>query len=48
LREAITNRHVHVPKQRGPRPEEAEPVEEEAAPEPEKKRPPKVTRAEGG
>ena len=49
LREAITNRHVYVPKQRGPRPEEeVEEIEDEAPTEDEKPRPPKVTRAEGG
>jgi translation initiation factor IF-3 len=49
LREAITNRHVYVPKQRGPRPEEpAEEVQEAEPQEEEKPRPPKVTRAEGG
>ena len=49
LREAITNRHVYVPKQRGPRPEEVEEEPQEAEPPVEEKpRPPKVTRAEGG
>jgi translation initiation factor IF-3 len=52
MREAITNRHVYVPKQRGTRPEEDEvapPEPEDTEPEPEApKRPPKVTRAEGG
>jgi translation initiation factor IF-3 len=49
LREAITNRHVYVPKQRGPRPEEPEIEEQVAEPtEEQKPRPPKVTRAEGG
>ena len=49
LREAITDRHVYVPKQRGARPEEEEPAAAEEAPEETAKpRPPKVTRAEGG
>jgi translation initiation factor IF-3 len=49
LREAITDRHVYVPKQRGVRPEEEpEPAVEEVPEEAAKPRPPKVTRAEGG
>jgi translation initiation factor IF-3 len=51
LREAITNRHVYVPKQRGPRPVEAPeeaPEATDAAEEDDTPRPPKVTRAEGG
>jgi translation initiation factor IF-3 len=49
LREAITDRHVYVPKQRGARPEEEPaPAEEQPEEAPAKPRPPKVTRAEGG
>ncbi len=48
-REAITNRHVYVPKQRPPRDEDVEEQAQEAEAEtPQKPRPPKVTRAEGG
>jgi translation initiation factor IF-3 len=50
LREAITDRHVYVPKQRGARPEEEAPAVAEEEPEETSAppRPPKVTRAEGG
>ncbi len=52
LKEAITNKQVYVPKEKGPRPDDEamSRSEPEAAPEtaPAKPRPPKVTRAEGG
>jgi translation initiation factor IF-3 len=49
LKEAITNKATYVPKQRGPRPEEApDTAEPEAEALPAKPKPPKVTRAEGG
>jgi len=46
-KEAVTQKQVYVPKHKGPKPEpKAEPAPEEKAPE--KPKPPKVTRAEGG
>jgi translation initiation factor IF-3 len=48
-KEAVTNRPVYQPKQRGPRPEVEDAADlEETAPSPELPMPPKVTRAEGG
>ena len=48
-KEAVTQKHVYVPKHKGPKPEtEAEPAPETKEKAPEKPKPPKVTRAEGG
>jgi translation initiation factor IF-3 len=48
FKEAVTNKHQYVPKQKGPKPPEEDVTEEPTEDATPKPRPPKVTRAEGG